>query len=255
MSRVALVTGAGRGIGRAIALALGRSGVRVALSARTLEQLESVAGEITAGGGEALALVADLSDSGAPVQLVERVKEQWGAVEILVNNAGIGSSQSPRALVDFDDEFWELTMRVNVTAPYLLTRLVLPAMIEQGWGRIINIASINSKVPSYHGAAYTASKHAIAGLTKAAAHEVASHGVTVNAVCPGVTRSEMNDKRLAYDAERLGCSFEDLESKASPLGRRLEPDEVASLAVYLSSEGAGAVNGQSINVCGGTVMA
>lgn len=254
MSRVALVTGAGRGIGRAIALALGRSGVRVALSARTLEQLESVAGEITAGGGEALALVADLSDSGAPVQLVERVKEQWGAVEILVNNAGIGSSQSPRALVDFDDEFWELTMRVNVTAPYLLTRLVLPAMIEQGWGRIINIASINSKVPSYHGAAYTASKHAIAGLTKAAAHEVASHGVTVNAVCPGVTRSEMNDKRLAYDAERLGCSFEDLESKASPLGRRLEPDEVASLAVYLSSEGAGAVNGQSINVCGGTVM-
>jgi NAD(P)-dependent dehydrogenase (short-subunit alcohol dehydrogenase family) len=254
MSRVALVTGAGRGIGRAIALALGRSGVRVALSARTQEQLESVAGEITAGGGEALALVADLSDSGAPVQLVERVKEQWGAVEILVNNAGIGSSQSPRALVDFDDEFWELTMRVNVTAPYLLTRLVLPAMIEQGWGRIINIASINSKVPSYHGAAYTASKHAIAGLTKAAAHEVASHGVTVNAVCPGVTRSEMNDKRLAYDAERLGCSFEDLENKASPLGRRLEPDEVASLAVYLSSEGAGAVNGQSINVCGGTVM-
>lgn len=254
MPKTALVTGAGRGIGRAIALALGRSGLRVALSARTTEQLESVAREIAEAGGEAIAVSADLADSDTPIRLVKSVVDQWGPIEILVNNAGVGSSQSPRALVDFDDAFWDLTMQVNVKAPYLLTRLVLPAMIERGWGRIINIASINSKVPSYHGAAYTTSKHAVAGLTKAAAHEVAGHGVTVNAICPGVTRSEMNDKRLAYDAERLGCSFEELEAKASPLHRRLEPDEIASLAVYLASEGAGAVNGQSINVCGGTVM-
>jgi len=109
-------------------------------------------------------------------------------------------------------------------------------------------------VPSFHGAAYTASKHAIVGLTKATAMEVAADGITVNAICPGVTRSEMNDQRLAYDAERLGVSIADLEAQASPLGRRLEPEEIATLAVYLAEDGARAVNGQSINVCGGRCM-
>lgn len=252
--KITLVTGAGRGIGRAIAIAFARQGHRVAVSARSEAQLKSAAEEITASGGHALVVPADLTVPGEPGRIVEVVRQAWGEIEVLVNNAGVGSSQSPRPVVEFDDAFWDLSMNLNVKVPYLLTRLVLPAMLEKRWGRIINIASINAKVPSFHGAAYTASKHAIVGLTKATAMEVAADGITVNAICPGVTRSEMNDQRLAYDAERLGVSIADLEAQASPLGRRLEPEEVATLAVYLAEDGARAVNGQSINVCGGRCM-
>ena len=186
--------------------------------------------------------------------MIGRLVEAWGPVEILVNNAGIGSSQDPRPLADFDDAFWDLTFAVNVTAPYLLTKLVLPEMIERRWGCIITTASVNSFVPSMPGAAYTASKHAVVGLTKATAKEVADQGITPNAICPGLTRSLMNYRRLQYDAERLGMSLEQLEAGATPLGRRLEPKEIASLAVFLAGEEA-AINGQAIRVCGGAVLA
>ena len=249
--RIALVTGAGRGIGRAIALSLGAQRMRVAITARSTGELESLAGEIENQGGQPLVLTADLSDRAVPADIVARVTETWGSVEILINNAGIGSSQDPRPLVDFDDQFWDLSFSVNVTAPYLLTKLVLPEMIQSGWGRIINVASINAKIPSLHGVAYIASKHALAGLTKATAKEVGDKGVTANAVCPGVTATLMNDKRLEYDAGRTGKTFEQLEADASPLGRRLLPEEVAALAVFLSGDEAAAINGQSFNVCGG----
>jgi NAD(P)-dependent dehydrogenase (short-subunit alcohol dehydrogenase family) len=253
-NRIALVTGAGRGIGRATALALAGQGARVAITARSVDELQSLSDEIASAGGQALSIGGDLSQRNAPQIILEQVRAAWGEVEILVNNAGIGSSQDPRPLVEFNDEFWDLTFAVNVTAPYLLTKLVLPAMIEKRWGRIVNIASINAKIPSPHGAAYIASKHAVAGLTKATAFEVGPHGITCNAVCPGVTRSRMNDKRLEYDAKRLGVSFEELEAQASQLGRRLEPEEIASLVVYLASDAARAINGQCMNVCGGRSM-
>jgi 3-hydroxybutyrate dehydrogenase len=166
----------------------------------------------------------------------------------------VGSSQSPKPLVEFDDEFWDLTLALNVTAPYRLTKLTLPAMTRARWGRIINIASINSKIAALHGAAYTASKHALAGLTKAVAREAAEFGVTANAICPGATATIMNDRRMEYDAARLGQPREQLEAQASPLGRRIQPEEIAPLAVFLASDGAAAINGQLINVCGGTVM-
>jgi NAD(P)-dependent dehydrogenase (short-subunit alcohol dehydrogenase family) len=252
--RVALVTGAGRGIGRAIAVGLAREGTRVAVTARTESQLEEVAAEVNAAGGEALVIAADLADRAAPARIVERVVQHWGPVEILVNNAGIGSSADPRPLVEFDDDFWDLTMEVNVRAPYVLTRLTLPAMIASGWGRVINIASINSRVAALHGSAYATSKHALAGLTKATALEAAAHGVTANAICPGPVATVLNDKRIEYDARRLGKSIEEIEAQASPLGRRLMPEEIASLAVYLARDEARAINGQLINVCGGRVM-
>ncbi len=253
-NRIALVTGAGRGIGRAIALAFAQQGARVAITARSQDQLSGLAQEIQSMGGESLLVVDDLSDQSAPARIVEQVTKGWGPIEILVNNAGIGSSQNPKPLVDFSDDFWNLTLRVNLTAPYLLTKLVLPAMIEQRWGRILNVASIAGKVAGFHSAAYSASKHALIGLTKSTATEVASEGVTANAICPGVTRSEMNDQRLEYDAVRLGVTFEKLEETSTPLGRRLEPEEVATLAVYLAQDDARGVNGQSINVCGGAVL-
>ena len=253
--KVALVTGAGRGIGRAIALQMAAAGARVAISARTSEQLDEVAGQIESSGGRVLPIAADLSNASAATQVIDTIGETWGHVEILVNNAGLGSSADPRPLVEFDDDFWERTLLLNVTVPYRLTKRVLPEMIEAGWGRIINISSINATVPAMHGCAYVASKHALAGLTKATAMEVVEHGITCNAVCPGVTATEMNDLRIDYDARRLGQTAEEIKAGASPLGRRLRPDEIAPLAVFLASDAAAAINGQLINVCGGRVMA
>jgi len=252
--RVALVTGGGRGIGRQIALQMAAAGARVAVTARTGQQVESVVEQIVGSGGSACSIVADLTQREAPRRVLQEVAERWGPVEILVNNAGVGSSQDPKPLVEFDDDFWDLTMLLNVTVPYRFTKLVLPAMIAGGWGRIINIASINSKVAAPHGAAYAASKHAVAGLTKATALEHAEHGITANAICPGVTATRMNDKRIEYDAARLGRSLAEIEAAASPLGRRLLPEEIAPLAVFLAGDGALAINGQLINVCGGRVM-
>lgn len=252
--RVALVTGAGRGIGRATALRLAARGLRVAITARTAAELNEVAAAIAAAGGVSLPILADLANRDELAQVAPQIEAAWGPVEILVNNAGVGSSANPKPLVEFDDWFWDLTLALNVTAPYLLTKRVLPHMLAQRWGRIINIASLNAKIPALHGAAYTASKHAIAGLTKATAKEVADRGVTCNAVCPGVTATRMNDLRLEYDAQRLGTTFQSLEAQASPLGRRITADEVAAAVEFFAGDGAAAINGQTLNVCGGTIM-
>ena len=252
--RMALVTGAGRGIGRAIAIGLAQDGVDVALTARTETELAEVAEQVEQQGQRAFCVVADLASPEAPAKLLAET-EPWGEINILVNNAGIGSSHAPGPLVNFDDDYWNLTMALNVHAPYLLTKLYLPAMMAQGWGRIINIASINAKVTAMHGAAYTVSKHALAGLTKSTAVEVIQDGITANAVCPGVTRTAMNDKRLEYDEQRTGMAFEELEKNASPLGRRLLPEEIAAMTVFLATEAASGINGQLLNVCGGRVLA
>jgi NAD(P)-dependent dehydrogenase (short-subunit alcohol dehydrogenase family) len=252
--RVALITGGGRGIGRAIAEAFGREGARVAVTARTAAELEDVVGAVTAAGGRAVALRADLADRDAPARLVREATEKLGPVEVLVNNAGVGSSADPRPVVDFDDSFWDLSLAVNLTAPYLLCKAVLPGMLARRRGRIINVASINGRIPTIHGAAYVASKHGLLGLTRALALEVARDGVTVNAICPGPVHTVRNDRRVAYDAQRRGVSFEEQARSMTPIGRRLEPEEIAPLAVYLAGDDAAAVTGQAFNICGGIAM-
>ncbi|MEX2559619.1 MAG: SDR family NAD(P)-dependent oxidoreductase [Pirellulales bacterium] len=252
--RVALVTGAGRGIGRAIALAYAQAGAKLALAARTASELDEVVGTIRAAQGTALAFPADLADRAVPRRLVDEVQRALGPVEILVNNAGIGSSSNPRPVIEFDDDFWDRSLAVNLTAPYLLCKAVLPGMLARRWGRIITIASVNGKIGSLHGAAYAASKHGVLGLTRTLALEVASEGITVNAICPGPVHTVMNDRRLEYDARRRGVSVEDLEAALTPIGRRLEPDEIAPLAVYLASSAAAALTGQAINIDGGVLM-
>ena len=251
--KTALVTGAGRGIGRSISLELAKAGIRIVASARTEEELSSLKNEIENLGGSCSTYRADLSDRDQVNKLLNDLDHE--KINVLINNAGVGSSQSPNPIVDFDDAFWDLTMFVNATVPYLLTKHLLPFMIKSRFGRIINISSINAKVPALHGAAYTASKHAIAGFTKAIANETAGTGVTANAICPGVTATKMNDLRIQYDAQRTGSEFESVEQKSTPYGRRLVPEEIAPLAAFLASDGANAINGQLINVCGGTVMA
>ena len=253
-NRVALVTGAGRGIGRAIALAFAAEGAKVALTARTVSELDAVVGKIRSAGGTAQALPADLSDRSVPAKVIEKVQNALGPIEILVNNAGIGSSSNPKPVADFDDAFWDLSLAVNLTAPYLLCKAVLPGMLSRRWGRIITVASINSKIGSLHGAAYAASKHGVLGLTRTLAMEVAAQGITVNAICPGPVHTVMNDRRIEYDAKRRGMKFDDLANSLTPIGRRLEPEEMAPLAVYLASDAAASVIGQAINIDGGVLM-
>jgi NAD(P)-dependent dehydrogenase (short-subunit alcohol dehydrogenase family) len=253
--RVALVTGAGRGIGRAIALAFAAEGAKIAVTARTTAELQEVVAAIQSrGGGTAVAIPADLADRDVTAKLIAQVKRELGQVEILVNNAGIGSSANPRPVVEFDDDFWDLSLAVNLTAPYLLCKAVLPGMLASAHGRIITVASIAGKIGTLHGAAYSASKHGVLGLTRSLALEVAANGITVNAICPGPVNTLMNDRRIEYDAGRRGVSFEEQERIQTPLGRRLEPEEIAPLAVYLASDAARAVTGQAYNVCGGLLM-
>lgn len=252
--RVALVTGAGRGIGRSITIAFAREGAKVAITARTTDELDEVVATIRDGGGSALAIPADLTDRAAPGRIVSQITQTWGPVDILVNNAGVGSSTNPRPVVDFDDNFWDLSLAVNLTAPYLLCKAVLPDMLARQAGRIITVASINGKIGSLHGAAYAASKHGVLGLTRTLAMEVARAGVTVNAICPGPVHTAMNDRRIEYDARRRGVSVAEHEASLTPIGRRLEPNEIAPLAVYLASDAAAAVTGQAFNICGGVLM-
>jgi len=249
--RVALITGASRGIGRAIARGYAKEGAVIAVTARTEGDLHSLVEEVQSAGGKALALRADLADVGAPGLVIRQVLEALGTIDILVNNAGIGSSSSPRPVVDFDDEFWNKTLALNLTAPYKLSKAVLPIMLEKKWGRIINIASINGKLPALHGAAYTASKHGLLGLTRTLALEVARDGITVNAICPGPVKTEMNERRVEYDAKRLGLSMAELESRLTPIGRRLEPDEIVPMALLLALDESAAITGQAFNVDGG----
>ncbi|MBI2806571.1 MAG: SDR family oxidoreductase [Planctomycetes bacterium] len=252
--RTALVTGAGRGIGRAIAAALAKAGAKVGLTARTVAELDDAVADITRLGGQAVAIAADLTAKDATTAVLAEMTKQLGPVDILVNNAGIGSSADPKPIAEFNDDFWDLTLLLNLTVPYKLSKAVLKHMSAQRWGRIINIASINSKMPSLHGAAYTASKHGLLGLTRTLALEVATEGITVNAICPGPVHTLMNDKRIEYDAHRRGIPFGEIERLMTPIGGRLEPEDIAPMSVYLASNEARMITGQAFNICGGVLL-
>ncbi len=253
--RVALVTGGGRGIGRATALALSAAGTPVVLTARTTGELDDVVAEITAAGGEGAALTCDLGDRAETVTLIERASAAFGPIDILVNNAGMGSSADPRPLAEFRDAFWDQTLELNLTAPYLLSKAALPHMRAQRWGRIVTVASINGRIPSPHSGAYVASKHGVIGLMRTLALELAAEGITVNCVCPGPVHTRVNDARIAYDAERLGREVGEYERGLTPIGGRLEPEDIASMIVHLVGDGARMITGQAYNVDGGVNMA
>jgi meso-butanediol dehydrogenase/(S,S)-butanediol dehydrogenase/diacetyl reductase len=253
-NRTALITGASRGIGRAIALAFAAEGANLAITARSRGDLDELRSLVSEQGVRCSPIVADLSKPDCAEIIVAEFAGSFDRLDILVNNAGVGSSIDPRPLVEFRDEIWDLTFAVNIRAPYLLCKKFVPDMIRRKYGRVVNIASLAGKMGLLHGSAYAASKHALLGLTRSLAQEVVGDGITVNAVCPGAVRTASNEPRLAYDAARLGKSRQDYEATMTPLGRRLEPAEIAPLAVYLASEEASVVTGQAFNLDAGTTM-
>jgi 3-hydroxybutyrate dehydrogenase len=236
LPRIALVTGGGRGIGRAIALRLAKDGLAVALGARSLQQVEEAADAVRATGARALALVLDVADPASIAAAVERTTSALGAVDVLVNNAGVAESAP---LARTDPALWDRHLRINATGPYLLTQAVLPGMLERGWGRVINVASLAGLVGSPYVTAYTASKHALVGFTRALATEVAGKGVTVNAVCPGFVATDMVWNGARNIVSKTGKSFEDAVQALADMnpGRRLiEPEEVAEAAARLLAD-------------------
>ena len=252
--RIALVTGGGRGIGRSVALSLASAGADVAVTARSPKELDETAAAIRALGRRAEAIVCDVSERTQVDAMVARVKTALGDPLILVNNAGIAASAK---LTDTTDEMWDRMLRVNASGAFYCTRAVLPLMLAAKWGRIVNMASVAGRAGAPYIAAYTASKHALLGLTRAVAAEVASRGITVNAVCPGYVDTEMTDASAANIVKRTGRTEEDARKILegfSPQGRLMTAPEVAAMTTYLCSDVARGINGQGIVIDGGALQ-
>ena len=243
------MTGAGRGIGQAVAVRLSADGYRVALTARSKDQLEETA---RLCGGETLVLPADMLDPAAPDALVSQIEDRWGQVSVLVANAGAGESAPVARMTD---EMWQRQIDLNLTAPFRCLRRVVPRMVEQEWGRIVVLASVAAKRGEPYIAAYTAAKHGALGLVRSAAAELARTGVTVNAVCPAYVDTPMTDGTVETIVSTTGRSAEEarqaLERK-QPIGRLITVDEVSDAVMFCVANGG--VTGQGINVDGGAVQ-
>jgi NAD(P)-dependent dehydrogenase (short-subunit alcohol dehydrogenase family) len=248
--RVALVTGASRGIGYAVALALAKSGFDVAVIARDKVRLDDVRAKIAALGVRAFAVQCDVTDPSGVDTAVHAVVAALGPPSVVVNNAGMARSR-PFPQITFAE--WNEILSVNAGGAFLLTHACLPAMLEAGWGRIVNIASTAAVQGFRYTAHYTASKHALLGMTRALALEVATKGVTVNCVCPGFVDTEMTKRSIENIAQATGRSLEEsrrLLEAESPQRRLITAEEVAAAVAYLASDEARGVNGQAIVING-----
>jgi NAD(P)-dependent dehydrogenase (short-subunit alcohol dehydrogenase family) len=248
-TRVAMVTGASRGIGASTARALSGAGYRVALVARDRAALEKVAAGLP---GDSLVRVADVTDQAHVESAFTAVEQEWRTVDVLVVNAGAGAS-SP--LAETTDAEWQRMLELNLTAPFRCIRRALPAMAERGWGRVVVVASVVAKRGDARVAAYTASKHGVLGLVRSAAAEYARTGVTVNAVCPGYVDTPMTADSVTQIAERTERTPDEaraLLERRQPIGRLVTAEEVAQAVMMCVANGA--VNGQGINVDGGAVQ-
>ena len=241
--KIALVTGASRGIGRAIALQLARDGARVALNYRSGEaEAHSLASEIEKLGGQCLIMRADVSDAKQARELVDKVLQECGRLDILVNNAGVTRDKSLRKLTDED---WSDVLNTNLNSVYYCTTAAIKAMTDQRFGRIINISSFVGQAGNFGQANYAASKGAIIAFTKTAAIELAKYNVTVNAIAPGFTLTDMLAKVPASVQEQIKARI--------PMGRFGLPEEIAQAVVFLAAEG-DYITGQQININGGLYM-
>jgi NAD(P)-dependent dehydrogenase (short-subunit alcohol dehydrogenase family) len=259
-NKIAIVTGASRGIGKSIAFAFAEEGAHLVLVARSPDQLEHVAHEIRKKGRTVLPVTCDVSSAQEVQNLRDAVQHEFSRIDILVNNAGI--SRRSR-LLESDNETWLKVIRINLFSTYLCTKAFLPMMEQTGQGRIINIASTAGKNPVPFNTAYSASKHGILGFTKSVASEVAITGypgITVNAICPFYVNTDMFSGPQGYIAEMgkmSGMSEKEIIERAVSRNlqhRIIEPEEVAAMAVFLASEEARGITGQALNICGGLVF-
>jgi 3-oxoacyl-[acyl-carrier protein] reductase len=241
--RVALVTGASQGIGRACALKLAQSGATLALAARSQDKLQDLVGEIAAAGGTATAFTMDVGVEEQIKSTFKAVLAQFGKIDILVNNAGITRDQLVMRMKRAD---WDSVLNTNLTSAYLCTQQAISSMLKQRWGRIVNIASIFGQMGQAGQANYAASKAGLIGLTMAIARELGSRNITCNAVAPGLIETAMTSG--------LGEDFKQNAMKMIPLGRVGSPEDVASAVAFLASEEASYITGHVLNVNGGMLM-
>jgi len=252
--RTAVVTGASRGIGAAIATALADAGANVVLAARTQEAIADLASTLRGRGLQAIPICCDVGDPSAIMALASASNQRFGQVDILVNNAGVASSAP---LHHLRLEEWNRLLTVNATGTFLCTQAFAPAMAERGWGRVVNVASLAARAGARYIAAYAASKHAVLGFTRCIAAEMAAHGVTVNAVCPGFVDTDMTTSSIERIVGKTGLSREQaLESilATTPQRRLITPQEVAHVVIMLCDEEARGINGQAIGIDGGEFL-
>ncbi len=250
--RVSLVTGGGRGIGRAIALALAGPDTLVIVAGRTWNRLEETAREIDALGGRGLPVLMDVTDEDSVAAALRNVSDASAHVDVLVNNAGTGGGEP---IVGSNVARWREIVDTNLVGMYLVSRDTVPLM--RPGGRVVNLSSVLGRfgVPGY--TAYCASKHGVIGFTRALALELAPDLITVNAVCPGWVDTEMASEGMRLGAEATGTTYEQFRERALgavPIQRIIQPEEVAELVCFLASPAASAITGQTYNICGGQTM-
>jgi NAD(P)-dependent dehydrogenase (short-subunit alcohol dehydrogenase family) len=253
--RGALITGAGYGIGRQIALQLARAGAHVVLAGRSADALASTAAEIEAFGGVGIVAPTDVGEPDQVARLAAVVADRLGALHVLVSNSGIAGPTAE--LWHVDPAEWEETFRVNVTGTYLVCRACLPAMLDRGEGSIIVIGSATGKRPMAGRTPYAASKMALVGLVRSLAVDVGPHGIRVNLVSPGPTEGPRLDAVIERRATARGASVSEIRREFvqdSPLGRLTAPDEIADAVLFLAGDRAAAITGQDLNVSSGSVM-
>ena len=242
--KVAVVTGAASGLGLAVAERLAAGGAKVVVSDINVETGKAVAARL--GGTFVL---ADMSKRADCRGLVDATLAAYGTVHVLVNNAGF---QHVETIEAFPEDVWDKMQAVMLTAPFLLTRYVWPAMKKQRWGRIVNIASIHGLIASPNKSSYVTAKHGLVGFTKASALEGGAHGITANAICPAYVRTPLVDKQIADQARTLGISPDDVIQKVmlepAAVKRLIEPAEVAEFAAYLCSDAAGVITGAALTM-------
>jgi len=249
--KVAIVTGAGSGIGRAIALRLASEGAKVAVAGQRLERVEETARLIAAAGGDALARACDVANAAQVEQLVGATVERFGGLHVLVNNAAKNRPAAPLAetVAELTEEWWHATMDVNATGAFLCAKHALPHMIAAGGGAVINVASTSGIAGNWNQGAYVASKHAMVGLTRSIALDYAKDGVRANAICPGFIETE---RSLGFSTQNRGADWQAKKLAEIPLGRFGRVEEVAALAAFLASDEAAFLTGATIPIDGGT---